>query len=51
MQKMASDVFDSADAGQLTILALLDPSAAFDTVDHGILLQQLYYSYGIDGVA
>ena len=51
MLKVVSDVFDSADTGQLTILALLDLSAAFDTVDHGFLLQRLHYSYDIGGVA
>ena len=39
MLKIASDVFDAADAGHVTILALLNLSAASDTVDHGILLQ------------
>ena len=48
--KVASDIFDSADAGQVTLLALLDLSAAFDTVDHHILLQRLYYTYGIGGI-
>ena len=36
--KVASDIFDSADSGQVTLLSLLDLSAAFDTVDHDILL-------------
>ena len=47
--KVASDIFDYADAGQVTFLALLDLSAAFDTVDHHISLQRLYYTYGIGG--
>jgi hypothetical protein len=46
---VASDVYDAADAGQVTILALLDLSAAFDTVDHNTLLQRLSVTYGIGG--
>ena len=47
--KIASDVFDSADNSHITLLALLDLSAAFDTVDHNILLQRLRHTYGIGG--
>ena len=37
--KVASDILNSEDAGQMTLLALPDLSTAFDTVDHHILLQ------------
>jgi hypothetical protein len=47
--KIASNVFDAADTGQVTLLALLDLSAAFDTVDYDILLQRLEYNNGIHG--
>ena len=39
--KIVSDVLDAADTGHVTLLALLDLSAAFDTVDHNILLSRL----------
>ena len=36
-----NDILVSMDAGQLTALTLLDLSAAFDTIDHTILLRRL----------
>ena len=36
---MLSDIYSSIDQGLVALLALLDVSAAFDTVDHDILLE------------
>ena len=47
--KRCNDVITSLDRGQCTVLASLDLSAAFDTVDHDILLQRLYTLYGMNG--
>ena len=47
--KVLSDVYQAADMGKITMLGMLDLSAAFDTVDHQILLNCLRRSFGIRG--
>ena len=45
--KVMSDILLALDSSDLAMLTLLDLSAAFDTVDHYILLKHLNISYGI----
>ena len=47
--KVVSDILQAADSGKVTLLGLLDLSAASDTVDHAILLDRLDVSFGIRG--
>ena len=49
--RVLSDIYSAIDQDQVSLLALLDISAAFDTVDHGILLERLSTSYGLSGMA
>ena len=49
--KVLTDILYAVDDGDLSVLALLDLSAAFDTVDHDFLLTWLKVSFGIRGAA
>ena len=49
--RVLNDLLLSADSGSPVILVLLDLTAAFDTVDHRILLSRLEHLVGIKGTA
>ena len=49
--KVHNDILLNMDKGQITALTLLDLSAAFDTIDHSILMERLSDWYGITGTA
>ncbi len=48
--KVTNDLLMAADSGLLSILILLDLTAAFDTISHSILLERLI-SIGITGIS
>ena len=49
--KITNDFLLALDSGNISLLTLLDLSAAFDTTDHFILLNRLQHMYGISGTA
>ena len=49
--KVANDLLLAADDGLASVLVLLDLSAAFDTIDHNILLHRLENVVGVSGSA
>ena len=49
--KIHNDILLSMDDGRVTALTLLDLSAAFDTIDHTILLRRLGNWFGVSGKA
>ena len=49
--KVTSDILSDMDDNKITLLVMLDLSAAFDTIDHGISLETLRKKVGISGKA
>ena len=47
--RVHDDILRTMDRGGTVVLLLLDLSAAFDTVDHGLLLHRLNTRFGIKG--
>ena len=49
--RVLNDILCSANGGGLVLLVLLDLRAAFDTIDHSILLQRFQNEFGVIGSA
>ena len=49
--KVQNDILRTVDHGGVAVLVLLDLSAAFDTIDHSILLDRMRHQLRINGVA
>ena len=48
--RVVNDLFQASDRGCVSILSLLDLSAAFDTIDHNILITRLRSTFGCSGI-
>ena len=48
--KIHHDIGNGVDNGKCTVLASLDLSATFDTVDHSIFIARIQQLYGVDSV-
>ena len=49
--KIVNDTLWAMEHKNITILVIMDLSAAFDTVDHNVLLEVLHKCFGIEGMA
>ena len=51
LQRVYNDISLALDKGEEAILMLVDYSAAFDTINHDMLIQRFSHKYGIEGSA
>ena len=49
--KVHCDILSAVDRGCVVVLVMIDLTAAFDTIDHAILLSGLTHRYGVTGAA
>ncbi len=49
--RVSNDILRAIDDKKCIFLVLLDLSAAFDTIDHSILLKRLHDQLGVDGIS
>ena len=49
--RITNDMFEAAELGLATVLVALDLSAAFDTINHAVLVQRLTDTFGVSGPA
>ena len=49
--KVQNDILETLDKGSVTVLIMLDLSAAFDTIDHRTLLERFEHLFGVTGQA
>ncbi|CAG2191469.1 unnamed protein product [Mytilus edulis] len=49
--RLVNDILDWMEHQEVTAMIAVDLSAAFDTVDHSILIKVLEYQYGVNGTA
>ena len=47
MLKIASDLFEGAESGCVIVLVALNLSAAFDTINHLVLVRRLEHTFGV----
>lgn len=51
LTKVQNDILSSLVDKRIVMMSLLDLSAAFNTVHHGMLLERLISRYGVNGSA
>ena len=49
--KVINDILVNMNNQHVSLLVLLDLSAAFDTIDHSLLIDRLKYKLGVNGTA